>query len=123
MDLLSKYGAAKVTVATVNSKKSPLLYEMKGELFSKVMETEQIIDERRHRRREIEHQQRMVEEQKNNNYNLLLQLQHRGEQIDALSNGATNLNQNANEYASMAKQLKERTKRQHEKYNTWFPFG
>ena len=126
MDLLKQYGATKLTVATaVDSKKSATShYEMKGELFGKVTATEQILDERRYnRRREMELQQQMVQEQKNQNHNLLLQMQQRGEQIDTLSSGATNLNQNAHEYASMAQQIKERTKRQHDKYNTWFPFG
>ena len=122
MDLLKQYGATKITVATlVDAKQSH--YEMKGELFGKVVATEQLIDERRHRQhRELE-QQQMVQEQKEQNNNLLLQMQQRGEQINTLSHGATQLQQNAGEYASLTKQLKERTKRQHDKYNTWFPFG
>ena len=123
MDLLKQYGATKITVATFVKSNQKSHYEIKGELFGKVTATEQIIDERRcHQRRELE-QQKMILEQMEQNNNLLLQMQQRGEQIDTLSQGATQLQQNANEYASMAKQLKERTKRQHDKYNTWFPFG
>jgi hypothetical protein len=125
MDLLQQYGATKITVAkVVTNSKSSSHFEIKGELFGKVTATEQIMEERRDdRRRTLQHQQHMIDEQNIQNQNLLIQMQQRGIQIDHLGQNATTLQDNAHEYASMAQQLKERTKRQHDKYNRWFPFG
>jgi hypothetical protein len=134
MDLLRQYGATRTTVCTVDAAKSsrwtnnyrtnhddtPTKIHWKGELFGKVAVTEQIIE---HRRREGVQQQQvqdLVTEQQRTTRQLF---QQRGEQIDALSEGATKLQTNAQDFASMAQQLKQRSQRQHARYNRWFPFG
>jgi hypothetical protein len=92
---------------------------LKGELFGKVAATEEIID---NRRRKVEHDKKVQEiDQEQRNHIQLLQ--HRGQQIDALSNGAQQLNDAALNYATMAQQIKDKSKRQHDTYNKWFPFG
>jgi Synaptobrevin len=104
IDLLKEYGAKESQLAKM---------ETKGELFGRVQATEQV----RKDRRETQQRQEAVEAQVKMNENLRL-LNERGEKIEDLGNKASELNANASNFASMAKQLKEKSKKQ----SKWLPF-
>ena len=74
----------------------------RGELFGKVAATEQILEERQREKRQ-EQQAKAAQAEIANNMKLL---QRRGEQINELNDKASDLNQGAADFASMAKQLK-----------------
>lgn len=79
----------------------------KGELFGRVAATQALLEEKsrqEERKRQVE--AAAAEIQKNN----LRLLQQRGDKIDELGNKASELNQGAEDFASMAKQLKEKVK-------------
>lgn len=82
----------------------------KQELFDKVQEAQQVVDQNRQ-------QQAAEVAQAEMNKNMKL-LQQRGEQINEISDKAKDLNRNAQDYASMAKQLKAKTKNK----SSWFGF-
>ena len=81
----------------------------RGALFGQV----EAVQEKREQKRQAQAAQA---QQKIMNENMRL-LQQRGEQIDELGNKATELNQGAQDFASMAKQLKEKSKS-----SKWLPF-
>jgi Synaptobrevin len=97
IDLLKEYGAKESQLAKM---------ETKGELFGRIHATEQV----RQDRRETQQRQEAVEAQVKMNENLRL-LNERGEKIEDLGNKASELNENASNFASMAKQLKEKSKK------------
>ena len=74
----------------------------RGELFGKVAATELILEERQ-REKQQEQQAKAAQAEIANNMKLL---QRRGEQINELNDKASDLNQGAADFASMAKQLK-----------------
>lgn len=78
-----------------------------GELFGKVAATEAIIEERNREEAQKKQAEAAAAEMKNN----MKLLQQRGEKIDELGNKANDLNQGAQDFASMAKQLKEASKK------------
>jgi Ankyrin repeats (3 copies)/Synaptobrevin len=104
--LLEQYGATKSETYVKNLSN--------GELFGKVAATEQIMEER-HREAQQKKEAEAAAAQMAQNMKLL---QQRGEQIDELGNKASDLNQGAQDYASMARQLKEASK----KKSKWMPF-
>jgi hypothetical protein len=78
----------------------------KGELFGRVAATQALLEEKsrqEERKREVEAAAAELQQ------NLRL-MQKRGEKIDELGNKASELNQGAEDFASMAKQLKEKVK-------------
>lgn len=75
----------------------------RGELFGKVAATEQILEERQREKQQQQQQAKAAQAEIANNMKLL---QHRGEQINELNDKASDLNQGAADFASMAKQLK-----------------
>jgi hypothetical protein len=102
--LLEEYGAKESKLAKM---------ETKGELFGRVQATEQV----RKDRREVQQHNEAVQAQAKMNENLRL-LNERGEKIEDLGNKAKDLNENASNFATMAKQLKEKSKKQ----SKWLPF-
>ena len=74
----------------------------RGELFGKVAATELILEERQ-REKQQEQQAKAAQAEIANNMKLL---QRRGEQINELNDKASDLNQGAADFASMAKHLK-----------------
>lgn len=110
-DLLAQYGATDKRSAYVNE-------FSKGELFGRVAATEQIMQEKQDaavalQKKRIDAQVAATAIRDN-----LKLMQHRGEQIDELGSKATALNEGAQDFASMAKQLKEASK----KKSQWLPF-
>ena len=87
--------------------------ESDGELFGRIQATEH----ERKERRELEQQKQAMEAQAKMAENIRL-INERGEKIEDLGNKATELNQNAANFADMARQLKEKTKKQ----SKWNPF-
>jgi Ankyrin repeats (many copies)/Synaptobrevin len=114
-ELLQQHGATETTIKIKEPRTNDGndMVSLQGELFGHVAGTEQVIRERREHREKVEH---IMQEQKNN----LQLLQQRGEQIETLSAGAANLNAQAQDYASMAKQLKQKMKQKQQ--NQWLPF-
>lgn len=105
--LLEQYGAIK----------SETFYKQQlsdGELFGKVAETEQVMEEKYRQAQQEKEAKAAAAEIKNN----LKLLQQRGEQIDEMGNKAADLNQGAQDFASMARQLKVASK----KKSKWLPF-
>ena len=86
----------------------------RGALFGQVAAVEQ---KREEQKRELEQKRQAEAAQQEMAENMRL-LQQRGEKIDDLGNKATELNQGAQDFASMAKQLKEKSK----KDSKWLPF-
>ena len=81
----------------------------RGALFGQVAAVEE--------KRELEQKKQAEAAQQQMNQNMQL-LQERGEKIEQLGSKAADLNQGAQDYASMAKQLKDRSK----KGSSWLPF-
>ena len=79
--------------------------EKKGELFGKVAATQAILDDRHRQEEQKKDAEKAAIEMKNN----MKLMQQRGEQINEIGDKASNLNQQAQEYGSLAKALKEKT--------------
>lgn len=105
--LLEQYGATK--------RDAYVKAFSQGELFGKVAATERIMEEK-HREVQLKAEAEAAANEIKNNLKLL---QQRGEQIDEIGNKASDLNQGAQDFASMARQLKEASKN---KSNSWLPF-
>ncbi|KAL7581604.1 hypothetical protein ACA910_022161 [Epithemia clementina (nom. ined.)] len=104
LSLLSRYGALDIEKVKIE----------KMELFERVTATQT----EREERREMEQQKEALVAQAKMNENMHL-LQERGQKIDEASDKAHQLNDGAHEYADLARQLKEKTKKQ----ASWNPFG
>jgi len=83
-------------------------------LFDRVVATQNQREERRER--ELEREALTAQAQMSQNMRLL---NERGQKIDDAAEKASEMNQNASEYADLARQLKEKTKKQ----ASWNPFG
>ena len=106
MDLLQRYGAKPISTKKMDRMD-------KGELFGRVAATDQIVQETRQRKQEQE--AAAAASKMNENMRLL---QHRGEQLEEMGSKATQLHDDARNYADMAKQLKEKSKQK----SKWLAF-
>jgi hypothetical protein len=82
-----------------------------GPRFSSELQTQRA----EKKEQELEQKKQAEAAQQKMHDNLLL-MQRRGEQINEMGSKATELNEGAKNYGSMAKQLKEKSK------NSWLPF-
>lgn len=105
--LLEQYGATR--------KAKNKEWKATEELFGRVKATEVKMA----RRREEEEQEKLALAQAQMGENMRL-MQERGQKIEEMDDKARVLNQEAQNYATMAKQLKERSKRG--KASKWLPF-
>jgi hypothetical protein len=96
--LLETYGA--------KSSREQAEQDQRGELFGRVKDTEVIVQEKR-RQMEQKRQAEAAAAEMNKNMQLL---KERGEKIEQLGDKASELNQGAQDFASMARQLKEKNK-------------
>lgn len=109
--LLEKHGAPK--------KKKNKEWKATEELFGKVRATEHKVARKKE---EEEQRQKAVAAQAQMSENMRL-LNERGQKIEELDDKARHLNQEAANYASMAKQLKQKSKRGANKVGPkWLPF-
>jgi ankyrin repeat protein len=109
LSLLKEYGVK-------DSPQEHLDNLMRGELFGRVAATETKMRLEKEAL-ELQQNERAQAAAATMSRNLRL-LQHRGEQIDELGDKATDLRQGAEDFASLARQLKEASKKQ----SQWLPF-
>lgn len=86
----------------------------RGALFGQVAAVE---EKKEKERRELQQKKEAESAQQQMNENMRL-LQQRGEQINEMGSKATELNQGAQDFGSLATKLKEKSKKQ----NSWMPF-
>lgn len=107
--LLEKHGA--------QAKKKNKEWKATEELFGKVRAAE----EKTARKKEEEERQKAAAAQAQMSQNMRL-MNERGQKIEEMDDKARHLNQEAQNYASMAKQLKEKSKRGGGGKPKWLPF-
>jgi hypothetical protein len=111
LSLLQQYGAKDSPQEHVDNL-------MRGELFGQVAATETKIRLEKEALELQQSEQAQAAAAATMSRNNLHLLQHRGEQIDELGAKATDLHQGAQDFASLARQLKEASKKQ----SQWLPF-